>query len=87
MFLEDRVAIVTGGAKGMGRAICVRFAQEGARVTIADIDMAEADETLRQVEAAGGGGLVVQVRRHQQPSRSRRWSTRPWPRSGRSTSS
>lgn len=58
MLLKDRVAIVTGAAKGMGRAICVRFAQEGARVTIADIDMTEADETLRQVEAAGGEGLV-----------------------------
>jgi NAD(P)-dependent dehydrogenase (short-subunit alcohol dehydrogenase family) len=59
MFLEDRVAIVTGGAKGMGRAICERFAKEGAKVTIADISMPEADETLRAVEAAGGEGLVV----------------------------
>ena len=52
MLLNDRVAIVTGGSKGMGRATCVLFAQEGAAVTIADIDMAEANETLRQVEAA-----------------------------------
>jgi NAD(P)-dependent dehydrogenase (short-subunit alcohol dehydrogenase family) len=59
MFLEDRVAIVTGGAKGMGRAICERFAKEGAKVTIADISMPEADETLRAIEAAGGEGLVV----------------------------
>ena len=59
MLLEGRVAIVTGGAKGMGRAICERFAQEGAKVTIADISMPEAEETLRLVEAAGGQGLVV----------------------------
>ena len=59
MLLEDRVAIVTGGAKGMGRAMCERFAKEGAKVTIADIDMPEAEETLRLVEAAGGEGLVV----------------------------
>jgi NAD(P)-dependent dehydrogenase (short-subunit alcohol dehydrogenase family) len=58
MLLKDRVAIVTGGSKGMGRATCVLFAQQGAAVAIADIDMAEADETLRQVEAAGGRGLV-----------------------------
>ena len=59
MLLEGRVAIVTGGAKGMGRAICELFAKEGAKVTIADIDMAGAEETLRGVEAAGGRGLVV----------------------------
>jgi NAD(P)-dependent dehydrogenase (short-subunit alcohol dehydrogenase family) len=59
MFLEGQVAIVTGGAKGMGRAICERFAREGANVTIADISMPEAQETLRLVEAAGGQGLVV----------------------------
>jgi 3-oxoacyl-[acyl-carrier protein] reductase len=58
MLLKDRVAIVTGAAKGMGRATCVLFAQQGASVTIADIDMAEAGETLRQVEAVGGRGLV-----------------------------
>jgi NAD(P)-dependent dehydrogenase (short-subunit alcohol dehydrogenase family) len=58
MLLEDRVAIVTGGAKGMGRAICERFAKEGASVTIADISMADAEETLRRVEDAGGQGLV-----------------------------
>jgi NAD(P)-dependent dehydrogenase (short-subunit alcohol dehydrogenase family) len=58
MLLEGRVAIVTGGAKGMGRAICERFAREGASVTIADISMADAEETLRRVEDAGGQGLV-----------------------------
>jgi NAD(P)-dependent dehydrogenase (short-subunit alcohol dehydrogenase family) len=59
MLLENRVAIVTGGAKGMGRAISQLFAKVGAMVTIADIDMPEAEETLRGIEAAGGQGLVV----------------------------
>ncbi len=60
MLLEGRVAIVTGGAKGMGRAICELFAREGARVTIADIDLTEAQRALAAVEAAGGAGLVVE---------------------------
>ncbi|HLA81414.1 MAG TPA: SDR family NAD(P)-dependent oxidoreductase, partial [Thermoleophilia bacterium] len=59
MLLENRVAIVTGGAKGMGRAISQLFAKEGAKVTIADIDLPGAEETLRGVQAAGGEGLVV----------------------------
>jgi NAD(P)-dependent dehydrogenase (short-subunit alcohol dehydrogenase family) len=59
MLLENRVAIVTGGAKGMGRAICQLLAKEGAKVTVADIDMPGAEETLRGIEAAGGQGLVA----------------------------
>jgi NAD(P)-dependent dehydrogenase (short-subunit alcohol dehydrogenase family) len=59
MLLENRVAIVTGGANGMGRAICKLLAKEDARVTIADIDMAGAEATLRGIEAVGGQGLAV----------------------------
>jgi len=59
MLLENRVAIVTGGAKGMGRAIAEGFAKEGARVTIADLDMAGAEDTVRAIEAAGGQALAV----------------------------
>jgi NAD(P)-dependent dehydrogenase (short-subunit alcohol dehydrogenase family) len=59
MLLEHRVAIVTGGAKGMGRAIAERFAKEGAKVTVADVDMAAAEETVRAIEAAGGQALAV----------------------------
>ena len=59
MLLENRVAIVTGGANGMGRAICELFAEEGAKVTIADIDTAGSAETLSRIEAAGGKALAV----------------------------
>jgi 3-oxoacyl-[acyl-carrier protein] reductase len=44
----------------MGRAIAERFAKEGAKVTVADIDMAGAEETLRAIQATGGQGLVVE---------------------------
>ena len=58
MRLRDKTAIVTGGAAGIGRAICELFAAEGARVAIADIDAAGGEETLARIRAAGGGAIV-----------------------------
>ena len=54
MELRDKVAVVTGGATGIGRALCRRFASEGARVVVADIDGAGAAEV-----AASVNGLAV----------------------------
>jgi NAD(P)-dependent dehydrogenase (short-subunit alcohol dehydrogenase family) len=54
MELTDRVAIVTGAAVGTGRAIAERLAAEGAVVAVADIDDAEAGETVARIAAAGG---------------------------------
>jgi NAD(P)-dependent dehydrogenase (short-subunit alcohol dehydrogenase family) len=58
---KGRVALITGGGSGIGRASAVRLAAEGAAVGVADIDPARAEETVRQVEALGRRGLSLQV--------------------------
>jgi glucose 1-dehydrogenase len=52
MKLKDKVAIVTGGANGIGYAIARRYVAEGARVTIADIDVAAGEAAARRLGAA-----------------------------------
>ena len=59
MRLEGKAAIVTGGASGIGRAICELFADEGARLTIADIDTEGGEQTLANVRSAGGEAQFV----------------------------
>jgi NAD(P)-dependent dehydrogenase (short-subunit alcohol dehydrogenase family) len=59
MQLKDKVAVVTGGAHGIGRALCLRFAAEGARaVVVADID---ADAAMDVAEEIGGLAIGVDV--------------------------
>jgi NAD(P)-dependent dehydrogenase (short-subunit alcohol dehydrogenase family) len=57
--LEDRVAIITGAASGIGRASAIRFVEEGASVVVADIDTGGGEETLSMMKKAGGEGLFV----------------------------
>ncbi|CAB4917419.1 unannotated protein [freshwater metagenome] len=57
--LEGRVAFVTGSAAGMGRAIAVRFASEGAKIVGCDIDAAGDAETIELVRAAGSEMVSV----------------------------
>ena len=54
---EIRMAVVTGAGSGLGRAIALRLAREGASVAVVDIDAASAQGTARQIQAAGGNAL------------------------------
>jgi len=59
--LKDKVAIVTGGANGIGRAYCLRLAAEGAKVVVADIDAKSAEEAARMIQAQGGESLAIRT--------------------------
>lgn len=61
MALQGRTAVVTGGALGIGRAICQRLARDGAAIAIWDIDVAGAQETARMIEAEGGRAVVYET--------------------------
>src|SRR2546423_9291460 len=61
MKLKDRVAVITGAGSGIGRASAREFAREGARVVVADINLAGAAETVRQIEAGGGRALALET--------------------------
>ena len=55
---SGRRIVVTGAASGLGRALAVRFATDGWRVGIADVELARSEETLGEVKRAGGDGFV-----------------------------
>ena len=65
--LEGKVAIITGGASGMGRGMCLEFASQGATIGIADINSKGATQVAEEIQEQGGQASVleVDVRSHQ----------------------
>ncbi len=61
MKLKDRIAVITGSGAGIGRASAQEFAKEGARVVVADINFLGAQETAREIAAAGGVARAVEM--------------------------
>src|SRR3954447_23873895 len=57
--LEGKSALITGGGGGIGRATALIFAREGARLAIADANEAASQETVAQVNAAGGQAISL----------------------------
>jgi NAD(P)-dependent dehydrogenase (short-subunit alcohol dehydrogenase family) len=61
MDLRARGAVVTGGASGIGRALAIGLAREGARVVVADLDERGMDDVVRQIGARGGEAVAVRT--------------------------
>ncbi|HWP47029.1 MAG TPA: glucose 1-dehydrogenase [Candidatus Limnocylindrales bacterium] len=61
MRLKDKVAIITGGGSGIGRATAELFAREGARITVADSQSYAGQQTVQSIKNTGGEALFVEV--------------------------
>ena len=59
MRLENKVALVTGGASGIGRASALVFAREGASVVVSDLNVAGSGDTVQEIVAAGGTAIAI----------------------------
>jgi len=59
--LNEKVALVTGGGSGIGRASALAYAKEGARVVVADVNVERGQDTVRAIESAGGQALFVRA--------------------------
>ena len=58
---EGKVVVVTGGGYGIGRAACLAFARDGAKVAVADVDVTSSEETVSLIKEAGGEAVFVKA--------------------------
>jgi 3-oxoacyl-[acyl-carrier protein] reductase len=59
--LKDKVVIITGGAQGIGRVYALGMADEGAKLVVADVDVAAAEDTVRDIRAKGREALALKT--------------------------
>ncbi|AKO51068.1 3-hydroxybutyrate dehydrogenase [Marinobacter psychrophilus] len=59
MRLENRIALITGAGRGIGRAVAEHYGREGARVAVADLDYSTAQEVAEHINSAGGSAMAL----------------------------
>ena len=59
--MSNRVALVTGGAQGIGKGIATTLGEHGFRVAVADLNLGLAEETAKEISAAGGQAIAVEI--------------------------
>lgn len=61
MSLKDKVAVVTGGARGIGREICLKLSREGAKIVIFDLEEGLSEKLIDEIERGGGEAFFLKV--------------------------
>ena len=62
MRLKDKVALITGAASGIGKAIALEYAKEGAKIVIADLNLDAAGAAAQEISDSGGTAMAVAMR-------------------------